>query len=133
MTMTVSKLAAAADLTADTIRYYERIGLLTEPERTPAGYRVYEEEDVDRLHFVKGAQRLGLRLNEIRELLAIRDRGLCPCGHADHMLRNRIDELDSEIESLTRLRSELVRMIEDRPNSPDSCVGEIFQIEGVRR
>lgn len=133
--MTVSKIAAEAGLSADTVRYYERIGLLERPARTPAGYRIYDGDVLQRLQFVKGAQRLGLKLAEIRELLEIRDRGLCPCGHADGMLRNRITELDSEIQQLTSLRAELTRMIDDRPagSGERSCVGRLFQLEGVRR
>ena len=82
MTLTVSKLAARASLTADTIRYYERAGLLP-ASRTESGYRAYVDEAVEILRFIKGAQRIGLRLQEIKELLDIRDRGLCPCGHTE--------------------------------------------------
>jgi hypothetical protein len=65
MTLTVSKLAARVGLTADTIRYYERAGLLPPPDRTESGYRAYEDGAVERLHFIKGAQCIGLRLQEI--------------------------------------------------------------------
>ncbi len=137
MTLTVSKLASSVGLTPDAVRYYERIGLLSTPERSPAGYRLYEEDSIDRLRFVKGAQRLGLKLSEIRELLDVRDRGLCPCGHADGLLRGRIQELDEEIGRLSELRDELRRMLDERPGDRQGaggarCVGEIFQIEGVR-
>ena len=81
MTLTVSKLAARVGLTADTIRYYERAGLLPPPDRAASGYRAFEDDPVDRLRFIKGAQRIGLHLQEIKELLDIPDRGLCPCGH----------------------------------------------------
>ena len=137
MTLTVSKLASSVGLTPDAVRYYERIGLLSTPERSAAGYRLYEEDSIDRLRFVKGAQRLGLKLSEIGELLHIRDRGLCPCGHADGLLRARIQELDEEIGRLSELRDELNRMLDERPGGRPGadgtrCVGELFQIEGVR-
>lgn len=61
MTLTVSKLAARVGLTADTIRYYERAGLLLPPDRTASGYRAYQDDAVERLRFIKGAQRIGER------------------------------------------------------------------------
>jgi DNA-binding transcriptional MerR regulator len=79
VTLTVSKLADRVGLTADTIRYYERAGPLPPPDRTASGYRAFEDDAIERLRFIKGAQRIGLRLQEIKELLDIRDLGLCPC------------------------------------------------------
>jgi DNA-binding transcriptional MerR regulator len=111
----VSDLAAKAGLTAATVRYYEQLGLLPAPARTPAGYRTYGAEAVDRLRFIKGAQRLGLRLREIGELLAIRDRGLCPCGHTVELLRQRMSELDAELVRLGEVRDELARMLAQYP------------------
>jgi DNA-binding transcriptional MerR regulator len=73
MSLTVSTLGAEVGLSADTVRYYERMGLLPAPARTAAGYRQYGAEAITRLRFVKSAQRVGLRLREIAELLAICD------------------------------------------------------------
>jgi DNA-binding transcriptional MerR regulator len=117
----VSKLAERVGLTPDTIRYYERAALLPEPERTPAGYRLYGEETADRLRFIKGAQRLGLRLREIRELFDVLDRGLCPCGHTEALLRARIGEIDDEIEQLEDLKRRLLRVVEHFP--AEQCDG----------
>jgi MerR family mercuric resistance operon transcriptional regulator len=108
--MTVSMLADRVGVGPDTIRYYERVGLLPTPVRTPAGYRQYDESVVDRLRFIRGAQRLGLRLREIADLLAIRDRGACPCGHTEAVVRQRIAELDAEIARLVEVRQELTRL-----------------------
>jgi DNA-binding transcriptional MerR regulator len=108
MTLTVSKLAARVGLTADTIRYYEREGLLPPPDRTESGYRAYEDDAVERLRFIKGAQRIGLRLQEIKELLDIRDRRLCPCGHTEDLLRQRVSEIDAEITGLQETKADLV-------------------------
>ena len=133
MALTVSKLASRVGVTADAIRYYERIGLLAAPPRSSGGYRMYDEDTIQRLQFIKGAQRLGLRLGEIRELLTIRDQGLCPCGHADEKLQGRIVELDQEIARLTGLRSELTRLMEERPSrNGGQCIERLFQLEGVR-
>ena len=115
MALTVSKVAAEVGLGRDTIRFYEQEGLLPPPERTAAGYRLYEASVVDRLRFIKGAQRFGLRLREIKELLEVRDKGLCPCGHTQQLLQGRIAEVDSELARLQRVRQELARMIQQYP------------------
>lgn len=108
--VTISRLAREAGVKADTVRYYERVGLLPAPRRTDAGYRVYSPEFVDRLRFIKGGQRLGLSLADIRELLEVHDRGSCPCGHTDAVVRRRLAEVDTEITRLTELRRELASL-----------------------
>src|SRR5271170_8016464 len=90
--LTVGQLAARAGVTADTIRYYERAGLLPEPSRTDGDHRRYGAADLDRLLFIRGAQRLGLRLAEIRDLLAVRDTGVCACEPAEGLLRGHVAE-----------------------------------------
>ena len=85
--VTVGQLASAAGVRADTIRYYERTGLLPRARRTEGDHRRYGPADLDRLLFIRGAQRLGLRLAEIRDLLAVRDTGACPCEPAEVLLR----------------------------------------------
>jgi len=93
----VAELAEAVGLSPDTIRYYERAGLLPPPQRTAAGYRAYDADAVERLKFIQGAQRLGLRLRDIADLLTIRDTGVCPCEPAERLLRRRLAELDAEM------------------------------------
>ena len=109
--LTVGQLAARAGVRADTIRYYERAGLLPEPSRTDGDHRRYGPADLDRMLFIRGAQRLGLRLAEIRELLAVRDTGACPCGPAETLLSEHIGEIDREIARLARLRADLAGMV----------------------
>lgn len=123
--MRVADLAAACGITADTVRYYERAGLLPAPPRTAGGYRSYDERAIERLRFIQGAQRLGLKLAEIRDLLAIRDTGTCPCGPAETMLRRRIGEIDAELQRLTALRADLVAMADALPSRecPDPVPG----------
>ncbi|MEQ8834688.1 MAG: heavy metal-responsive transcriptional regulator [Miltoncostaeaceae bacterium] len=106
----VGELAAAAGVGNDTIRFYEREGLLPAPPRTEGGYRSYGPDAVERLRFIRGCRRLGLRLAEIRELLSIRDTGACPCGPAEEVLQRRIDEVDAELARLTELRASMDRM-----------------------
>ena len=111
----VGELAETVGLSPDTIRYYERAGLLPPPDRTPAGYRAYGAEAVDRLKFIQGAQRLGLRLRDIADLLAIRDTGICPCEPAEQLLRRRLAELDAEMGRLAALRQQMQAMADSLP------------------
>jgi DNA-binding transcriptional MerR regulator len=113
----VGELAEAVGVRSDTIRYYERAGLLPPPSRSPSGYRAYDDGAIDRLHFIQGAQRLGLRLDDIRELLAVRDTGTCPCEPAEDLLRRRLAELDAEMARLTALRQEMVAMLRALPQA----------------
>lgn len=113
----VAELADAVSVRPDTIRYYERAGLLPEPGRTPAGYRSYDTTAVDRLKFIRGAQRLGLRLADIRDLLTVRDTGRCPCEPAEELLRRRMAEVDDEIARLTALRVEMAAMAAALPSA----------------
>jgi DNA-binding transcriptional MerR regulator len=110
--MKIGDLAKAANTPVETIRYYEREGLLPPPDRTASGYRAFEDDAVERLRFIKGAQRIGLRLQEIKELLDIRDRGLCPCGHTEELLRRRVSEIDSEISGLQETKADLLAFTE---------------------
>ena len=113
----VGELADAVGVAADTVRYYEKAGLLPPPARTSAGYRAYGVEAVDRLRFVQGAQRLGLKLADIADLLAVRDTGVCPCEPAEQLLRRRLADLDAEMHRLTVLRAEMVRMLDALPSA----------------
>ena len=90
-----------------TIRYYESIGLLPEPERTPTGYRDYGHDEVGRLAFIRSARRLGLSLDEIREVLAFRDRGEPPCGFVLDVVARQLCDLDKRICEMVALRGEL--------------------------
>ena len=129
--LTVSNLAEEAGTSPDTVRYYERIGLLPETERSPSGYRLYGDEAVERLRFIKRAQRFGLRLEAIAELLDVRRQGLCPCGHTRRFLEARVAELDEEMSSLARLREDIARMLEelpDRTGGDTTCTSDLMQI-----
>lgn len=131
--LTVSRLADRAGISPDTVRYYERIGLLAPPSRSSSGYRVYDESAVERLLFIRGAQRFGLRLGSIAELLDIRERGLCPCGHTRQLLQTRLADIDEEIEALSRLRADLERIVESEPRNARSgsgqCHPDLIQIQ----
>ena len=111
----ITELARAVGVRTDTIRYYERVGLLPPPRRTTGGYRDYDDGAVDRVHFIQGAQRLGLRLVDIGHLLAVRDTGRCPCEPAGELLRRRLADVDTELARLTALRAEMAAMADALP------------------
>lgn len=96
----ISTLAKQADVPVKTIRYYEDVGLFPKPRRTASGYRLYTPDTADRLVFIKKAQHLGLRLDEIKEILELADRGRCPCGHVQTFLKTRLRELQRKIADL---------------------------------
>jgi DNA-binding transcriptional MerR regulator len=104
----VAELAYEVGVRPDTIRYYARAGLLPPPPRTSTGYRLYPASTVDRIQFIQGCARLGLRLADIGDLLAVRDTGTCPCEPAEQLLRRRIADIDTELARLHTLRAELV-------------------------
>lgn len=118
--MSVAQLATRVGVRPDTIRYYERSGLLPPARRTSGDHRRYGDDSVDRLQFIQGAQRLGLRLRDIATLLTVRDTGDCPCEPAEALLRQRIDEIDVELGRLTALRADLVRMTDGL--TADTCL-----------
>jgi DNA-binding transcriptional MerR regulator len=123
--LTVGQLASRAGVRTDTIRYYERESLLPLPQRTGGEHRRYGPADVDRLLFIRGAQRLGLKLAEIRDLLAVRDTGSCACEPAASLLRRHVTEIDTEVARLTALRTELAAMLTAMPgpDCPDPLPG----------
>ncbi len=114
--MRVGELAEAAGVRPDTIRYYERTGLLAPPDRTSGGYRSYPRAALERLRFIQGCQRLGLRLREVADLLAVRDTGACPCEPAEELLQRRLAEVDAEMARLAALRGEMVAMLDRLPS-----------------
>jgi len=96
----IGTIAKQTGVPIKTIRYYEEIGVVPRPTRTASGYRLYGPGIVDRLQFIRKAQGLGLRLDEIRSILDLADRGRCPCGHVQRVLKNRLAELNRKIVDL---------------------------------
>lgn len=123
--LTVAALAAEVSVGRDTIRYYERVGLLPAPPRTAGDHRRYPVTAIDRLLFIQGCQRLGLRLDDIRNLLEVRDTGRCACTPAGDLLTARLSELDAEVGRLHALRLDLTSMLESLASDqcPDPAPG----------
>ncbi len=106
-TMLIGELAKEVGVNAKTIRFYEDEGILPPAKRLPNGYRYYDEEDVARLRFVRGARTLGFTLEDIKEVLAFRDRGEAPCRYVVELFHEKIAEIEQRIQELQRLREEL--------------------------
>jgi len=105
--MRIGELARLSGVRASALRYYEQLGLLSEPGRTESGYRMYDEDAVDRLAFIRAAQAVGLTLAEVRQVLGVRDAGEAPCRVATDLIENRHAAVGAKIAELRRLEREL--------------------------
>lgn len=120
--MRIGQLARRSGLAATALRYYEQLGLLPEPERTPSGYRSYGEEVVDRLAFIRSAQAVGLTLAEVGEVLGVRDAGTAPCRVVTNLIEQRHSEVQSRIAELRSLERELAHLRERASRlEPSDC------------
>src|SRR5258708_39914363 len=110
-------------MTTKALRYYERVGLLPEADRTAAGYRDYPDTVLDRLRFIRAAQAIGLTLGEIKGVIRFREQGNPPCTHVLELIEGRAADLDRRIEELGRLRDERPQQPKrgtSRPPAPSS-------------
>jgi MerR family copper efflux transcriptional regulator len=103
--MRIGETAAAAGMTAKTLRFYEDRGLLPAADRSPNGYRDYANETVDRLKFIRRGRTAGLSLAQIQDILSVRDVGEAPCVHVRDQLDQRLRDLDAQIAELSDLRA----------------------------
>ena len=130
--MTRGLLARHAGIGAETVRYYESIGLLEEPRRTQAGYRLYEEGDLSRLRFIRRAKELGFSLNDIRELIALRlDEG-SDCSEVENRAELRLADINERIRDLQRVRRGLEKLIDScraNPSKQDCPILEVLESE----
>lgn len=101
----IGETAAAAGMTAKTLRFYEDRGLLPVADRAPNGYRDYAHATVSRLEFIRRGRAAGLTLAQIGDILSVRDIGQAPCVHVKDLLAQRLSELDARIAELTALRA----------------------------
>jgi len=102
--LSIGQLAAAAAVNTQTVRYYERRGLLSAAQRTRAGYRQFDREHVRRIRFIKRAQALGFSLQEIQELLALRVRDAATCARVERKTRDKIALVADKLQELERLK-----------------------------
>jgi MerR family transcriptional regulator, copper efflux regulator len=108
----IGEVSKRSGIGVEALRFYEKSGLLDAPSRTHAGYRVYGEEVLDRLSFIRRAQALGFSLDEIRRIVDDARRGESPCEEVREIVRRRMAELDERLRELHRYRKELKHTLE---------------------
>ncbi len=121
--MRIGKLAESAGVTPDTIRYYEREGLLEPPRRGSNGYRDYGPEAIDDLRFIKKAQLLGMKLSDVRETMEIAAGGIQPCEHVRAKVSARLSDVEERLKELRALRSTLLETLERLDRAPPPRAG----------
>jgi DNA-binding transcriptional MerR regulator len=112
-TLRSGALAKSAGMSPDTIRHYERIGVLPRASRTPSGYRVYPASALERVLVVQRALRIGFTLAELAEVLKARDAGGAPCRHVYQLAQDKLKGIDADIETLKRTRRYVKKVLCD--------------------
>ena len=107
------ELARLAGVSTDTLRHYERKGLLERPRRSANGYREYAASDLDRVRLVRGALGIGFTLDELARLLSVRDRGGAPCRQVRALAGAKLAEVETQLRELATLRDELRRLLKN--------------------
>ena len=122
-TMKIGEVAKLSGTGIETIRFYEREGLLLEPERRPSGYRQYDESTVERLEYIRRAKELGFTLAEIRELMELSFVSQTRCDHIRQRAETKITDIESKIRSLQQIKRSLGKILEQcqQKNSTDDC------------
>lgn len=118
--MKIGDLGERCGVSAKTIRYYESIGLIDDPDRTSSGYREYGDDAVERLRFIRDAQATGLSLAEISSVLELKGAGKRSCSHTMALIEGHVDAIDVQISQLQAARGELVDLAK-RAKSLDSA------------
>ena len=116
--LTIGKLADLTDVHLETIRYYERIGLMPEPGRTPGGYRSYGDGHVQRLAFIRRSRELGFNIEEIKMLLTLAEPGQASCAEVRALTMVHLEDVRAKIADLRRLESILADTV-------DQCSGNV--------
>jgi len=110
----IGELAQETRTSIDTIRYYEKEKLLEKPKRSESGYRLYSNEAVERLKFIRKAQQLGLTLSEIREIIGCSREGLGPCcSLVRELFEGKIKEFETKISELSRMKRNIEKLISE--------------------
>ncbi len=115
----IGQLAKLSGVSGDTLRFYEKVGLLTPASRSDSGYRLYDSDAVSRVHFIMKGKRIGLTLEEIQELLEIRlEASQHSCAEVKGITQKKLDEIDEKIAELSRIRVALKKI-------NDACCGHV--------
>lgn len=129
----IKQFSRMTGVSIEAIRYYERIGVLAAPNRSDNGYRRYTDEDIDRLRFIRRARQLDFTLDNITEILAIRDQGVQPCEYVQKLIRDKMSEVQTRIQELEQLRDELIALDEvgaaSAPSTKSCSVCQILETD----
>lgn len=109
--LTIGQLSKKADVNVETVRYYERRGLIPKPPRRNSGYRQYSQDIVTRIQFIKRAKELGFSLKEIAELLALRVDPDTTCGDVKRRAETKIADIEQKIQALQRMKKALTKLV----------------------
>lgn len=122
----VGEVSKALGLNSQTLYFYERIGLIPSPQRTKSGYRLFDQHDIDRLAFILRVKSLGLSLDEIKDILALKDGRSLTCQAVYERLNKKVQDIERTIQTLQSLHDELMPLVEQCYNNrqpPDrECV-----------
>jgi MerR family copper efflux transcriptional regulator len=125
----IGEVAKQSNVGIETIRYYERVGLLAKPERRPSGYRQYDQSVVARLKFIRRTKELGFTLAEIRELLALWFDANTRCEHIRERAKLKITEIEDKILSLRKMKRSLKKVVSECESQ--DALGECPLLEGL--
>ncbi|MBM0169525.1 MerR family transcriptional regulator [Altererythrobacter sp. C41] len=128
--MRIGELARATGIKAETIRYYEREGILPAADRTDSNYRDYSDSHLATLTFIRRARQLGFGMAQVQELLALSDRADKPCQNVDELVRDQLEEVERKILDLSSLRDELRLMLR---SCEANRIGECRIVESLAR
>jgi len=117
---TIGQLAKSSHVNVETIRYYERRGLIPKPPRRSSGYRLFSQEDVKRIRFIKHAQSIGFTLNEISELLSLKVEPKATCGDITERIDAKISDIEGKLNTLLGMKKTLIKLKKAcrRPSAP---------------
>ncbi len=117
----ISDISEQTDLSADTLRYYEKIGLLKKVNRAPSGVRLYTDVDLSRLRFILRAKAMNFTLGEIADLLQMRENPARAKKNVRELTQNKLNEVESHLKTLNTLRNELTLLVNLCTGSGDNC------------
>lgn len=115
----IGEVAKASGIGIETLRFYEKSGLLDSPSRTESGYRIYNEDVLERLDFIKRAQVLGFSLDEIKRIITDKRAGQSPCAEVREIVRHRLADLDARMREMKQYRNELASALAEWDQTGD--------------
>lgn len=124
----IGQLAKEAGLTPDSVRFYERSGLLQKPDRLVSGYRIYNESALRQLQFIKKAQALGFSLREIKQIMGLCGQGTRACPTVISIAERKLEQVQQQIDELKSFAAKLEKNLRQwrKKPSPDTCVAAEF-------